>query len=86
MEGEDEKGGITVTWQNLCVTTLSDAKSRMKPILEALTGYAHPGRLLAIMGPSGSGKSTLLDALSGRLSPNLKQKGKILINGHTQEL
>ncbi|MED6141921.1 ATP-binding cassette sub- G member 1, partial [Stylosanthes scabra] len=86
MEGEDEKGGITVTWQNLWVTTLSDAKSRLKPILEGLTGYAQPGRLLGIMGPSGCGKSTLLDALSGRLSPNLKQKGKILINGHTQEL
>ncbi|MED6161292.1 ATP-binding cassette sub- G member 1, partial [Stylosanthes scabra] len=62
MEGEDEKGGITVTWQNLCVT-LSDSKT-MKPILEGLTGYAQPGRLLAVMGPSGSGKSTLLDALS----------------------
>lgn len=55
--------GITVTWENLWVT-VPNGKER-KPILEGLTGYAQPGRLLAIMGPSGCGKSTLLDGLAG---------------------
>ncbi|KAF7842993.1 ABC transporter G family member 11-like [Senna tora] len=36
-----------------------------KSIIQALTGYAKPGQLLAIMGPSG--KSTLLDALAESL-------------------
>ncbi|QHO07728.1 ABC transporter G family member [Arachis hypogaea] len=60
--------------------------NKRKPILQGLTGYAQPGKLLAIMGPSGCGKSTLLDALSGRLSSSVKQTGKILINGHKQAL
>ena len=54
---------ITVTWENLWVTVSSGKKK--KPILQDLTGYARPGRILAIMGPSGCGKSTLLDALAG---------------------
>ncbi|XP_074270866.1 ABC transporter G family member 1-like [Silene latifolia] len=55
-------------------------------ILEGLTGYAEPGKVLAIMGPSGSGKTTLLDALAGRLLSNMKQSGKIMINGRNQAL
>ncbi|MED6211664.1 hypothetical protein PIB30_075940 [Stylosanthes scabra] len=80
----EEKEEVTLTWENLWVT-VADGKKR-KPILQALTGYAQPGNLLAIMGPSGCGKSTLLDALSGRLSSSVKQTGKILINGHKQAL
>ncbi|MED6125221.1 ATP-binding cassette sub- G member 1 [Stylosanthes scabra] len=83
IQGE-EKEDVTLTWENLWVT-VADGKKR-KPILQALTGYAQPGNLLAILGPSGCGKSTLLDALSGRLSSNVKQTGKILINGHKQAL
>ncbi|CAI8617927.1 unnamed protein product [Vicia faba] len=84
VEGGNKEGSITVTWENLRVTVPNGNKR--KPILEGLTGYAQPGRLLAIMGPSGSGKSTLLDALAGRLSSNIKHTGKILINGHKQAL
>ncbi|QHO03851.1 ABC transporter G family member 1 [Arachis hypogaea] len=80
----EETEGVTVTWENLWVT-VPNGKNTL-PILQGLTGYAQPGRLLAIMGPSGCGKTTLLDALSGRLSSNIKQKGNILINGHKQEL
>ncbi|XP_057415275.1 ABC transporter G family member 1-like [Lotus japonicus] len=61
-------------------------KHGSKPILQGLTGYAKPGKLLAIMGPSGCGKSTLLHALAGRLSTNTKQTGEILINGNKQAL
>ncbi|CAJ1936090.1 unnamed protein product [Sphenostylis stenocarpa] len=79
-----EKEDITVTWENLWVTVSSGKKK--KSILQGLTGYASPGRILAIMGPSGCGKSTLLDCLSGRLSSKMKHTGKILINGQKQVL
>ncbi|KAI5385994.1 ABC transporter G family member 1 [Lathyrus oleraceus] len=81
---EGENGGITVTWENL-EAIVRKGKNR-KLILQGLTGYAQPGKLLAVMGPSGSGKSTLLDALAGRLSSNIQQSGTILINGKKQTL
>ncbi|KAK2437313.1 ABC transporter G family member [Trifolium repens] len=81
---EGEKGGITVTWENL-EAIVTNGKNR-KLILQGLTGYAQPGKLLAVMGPSGCGKSTLLDALAGRLRSNIQQSGKILINGKKQTL
>ncbi|WJZ84602.1 hypothetical protein VitviT2T_004202 [Vitis vinifera] len=59
-----EEGGVFLTWEDLWVT-VSDGKGGSRPILQGLTGYARPGKVLAIMGPSGCGKSTLLDALAG---------------------
>ncbi|KAI4296395.1 hypothetical protein L6164_036357 [Bauhinia variegata] len=76
----EEKGAISLTWEDLCIT-VSDGKNGRKAILQDITGYAKPGQLLAIMGPSGCGKSTLLDALAGRLASNASQTGNILING-----
>ena len=46
-----EKDGITLTWENLWVT-VPNGKNGL-PILQGLTGYAQPGKLLAIMGRSG---------------------------------
>jgi len=59
----EEENDITLTWENLQARVTS-GKNR-KIILNGLTGYAQPGKLLAIIGPSGCGKSTLLDALAG---------------------
>ncbi|KAE8716772.1 ABC transporter G family member 11 [Hibiscus syriacus] len=73
--------GVSLTWDDLWVTVAGG-----RSILRGLTGYARPGELLAIMGPSGCGKSTLLDTLAGRLGPNTRQAGDILINGRTQSL
>uniref|UniRef100_A0A0D3GPP8 ABC transporter domain-containing protein n=1 Tax=Oryza barthii TaxID=65489 RepID=A0A0D3GPP8_9ORYZ len=49
-------------------------------------GIAPLDGVVALMGPSGCGKTTLLDALAGRLSPNMKMRGDILINGLREKL
>ncbi|XVF67237.1 hypothetical protein PTKIN_Ptkin10aG0104400 [Pterospermum kingtungense] len=79
------ESGVFLTWEDLWVT-VPGGKNGGRSILESLTGYARPGELLAIMGPSGCGKSTLLDTLAGRLDPNTRQAGHILINGRKQTL
>ncbi|XP_060667224.1 ABC transporter G family member 1-like [Ziziphus jujuba] len=79
------ENGAYLTWKDLWVTVPHE-KNTTKPILKGLTGFAMPGKLLAIMGPSGCGKSTLLDALGGRLRSKMRQSGKILINGRKETL
>ncbi|XP_010030452.2 ABC transporter G family member 1-like [Eucalyptus grandis] len=81
----DDGSGMFLKWKDLWVTA-PDQRNGTHPILQGLTGYAEPGRMLAVMGPSGCGKSTLLDALGGRLNSSTQQKGEILINGRKQPL
>ncbi|KAL9659351.1 hypothetical protein QQ045_024157 [Rhodiola kirilowii] len=77
-----------LVWEDISVVLSNfgrpDANSKW--LLSGLSGFAEPGRLMAIMGPSGSGKSSLLDALSGRLSSNLIMSGDILLNGKKRRL
>ncbi|GFS29511.1 white-brown complex-like protein [Actinidia rufa] len=80
------KKGVFMTWKDLWVTVPDKIKGGRRAILEGLTGYVEPGKVLAIMGPSGCGKSTLLDALAGRLGSNTRRTGEILINGQKQAL
>ncbi|KAI4330486.1 hypothetical protein MLD38_028772 [Melastoma candidum] len=77
-------GGVYLTWEDLWVTVPNRKEKGSRPILQGLTGFAEPGRVLAIMGPSGSGKSTLLDALAGRLRSCTRQGGRITVNGRRQ--
>jgi ABC-type multidrug transport system ATPase subunit len=51
-----------------------------KKILSRISGVAHPGRVLGILGPSGAGKTTLLGLLSGRTESGLLD-GRILYGG-----
>ena len=57
--------GKYLVWQDLTVVAGTSSGSRSKLLLNGVTGYAQPDRIMALMGPSGSGKSTFLDALAG---------------------
>ncbi|KAL9233670.1 hypothetical protein vseg_008635 [Gypsophila vaccaria] len=70
-----------LVWEDLTVVLPSFGNGPTKRILQGISGFAEPGRIMAIMGPSGSGKSTLLDSLAGRLSSNVVMTGNILLNG-----
>ena len=52
-------------------------------IMSNVSGFFKIGKMTAVMGPSGAGKSTLFSLLSGKIQ---KSKGKILLNGKTQDL
>ncbi|CAF0812382.1 unnamed protein product [Adineta steineri] len=72
---------INLRWDNISVV-IDKASGRCA--LDSISGYARPGRILALMGPSSSGKTTLINILSGRpLSRQLifdSNKGHIYIN------
>lgn len=61
------EGEAYLVWEDLTVVLPNFGQGPTKKLLHGLTGFAEPGRIMAIMGPSGSGKSTLLDALAGIL-------------------
>ncbi|KQJ97270.1 ABC transporter G family member 11 [Brachypodium distachyon] len=75
-----------LAWRDLTVTVPAAGGGGTQAVLEALTGYAEPGTMTALMGPSGSGKSTLLDALAGRLAANAFLSGTVLLNGRKANL
>ncbi|KAL8242429.1 hypothetical protein R6Q59_012731 [Mikania micrantha] len=82
-----KRTGAYLTWDELRVSVSSfNGKDACKTILSGATGYAKPGEIVAIMGPSGCGKSTLLDSLAGRLASNVRNSGRILINGRKLRL
>lgn len=54
-----------LVWKDLTVVLPNNGKSCTRRLIQGLSGYCEPGRIMAIMGPSGSGKSTLLDSLAG---------------------
>ncbi|RDX60260.1 ABC transporter G family member 15, partial [Mucuna pruriens] len=59
------KRGMFLVWEDLSVVVPNNfGNGHTKRLLNGLSGYAEPNRIMAIMGPSGSGKSTLLDALA----------------------
>ncbi|PWA46431.1 pleiotropic drug resistance protein PDR/CDR [Artemisia annua] len=93
-EGVISLGGSTsmraratyLVWQDLTVVLPNFGHGHTKRLLRGISGYAEPGRIMAIMGPSGSGKSTLLDSLADRLSKNVVMTGDILLNGEKRRL
>ncbi|KAL2643418.1 hypothetical protein R1flu_011005 [Riccia fluitans] len=77
----DDEICARLSWRNLTVVVNGN-----QTVLHQVSGFAEPGRLVAIMGPSGSGKSTLLDALAGRLFKQAQRHGEILLNGRKEQL
>ncbi|MCL7028908.1 hypothetical protein MKW94_002389 [Papaver nudicaule] len=63
-------------------STSSDSK--VKFLLNDISGEAKEGEMLAILGGSGSGKSTLIDALANRISKG-SLKGSVTLNGEILE-
>ncbi|WVZ01710.1 hypothetical protein V8G54_022516 [Vigna mungo] len=81
-----EKRGMYLVWEDLTVVVPNFGDGHTKRLLNGLSGYAEPNKIMAIMGPSGSGKSTLLDALAGRLSRNVIMSGNVFLNGKKRRL
>ncbi|XP_024962477.1 ABC transporter G family member 15-like [Cynara cardunculus var. scolymus] len=75
-----------LVWRDLTVVLPNFGHGHTKRLIRGISGYAEPGRIMAIMGPSGSGKSTLLDSLADRLSKNVVMTGDILLNGEKKKL
>ncbi|XXG83569.1 hypothetical protein AAC387_Pa10g1296 [Persea americana] len=75
-----------LVWEDLTVILPNYGKGPTRRLIQGLSGYCEPGRIMAIMGPSGSGKSTLLDSLAGRLAGNVIMTGNILLNGKKRRL
>nr|XP_043613509.1 ABC transporter G family member 12-like isoform X2 [Erigeron canadensis] len=78
-------------WEDLTVllpksSSNNGNKLQTRKILNGVTGFTQPSRIMAIMGPSGSGKSTLLDSLAGRLPGNVIMTGNVLLNGKKRTL
>ncbi|KAI3795845.1 hypothetical protein L1987_38505 [Smallanthus sonchifolius] len=79
--------GVYLIWEDLTVVLPNrDSSKPTRRILNQVTGFAQPSRILGIMGPSGSGKSTLLDSLAGRLARNVIMTGNVLVNGRKRRL
>lgn len=73
--GESTSGGggaageAFLAWEDLTAVLPNFGNGPTKRLINGLTGYALPGRIMAVMGPSGSGKSTFLDSLAGLSLP-----------------
>lgn len=78
---------LELAWRNVeyavTVRDKGSGVSARKPLLRGLSGRAHPGQLLAIMGASGAGKTTFLDVLAARKTrgPGIEYSGEVEING-----
>ncbi|CAH1452021.1 unnamed protein product [Lactuca virosa] len=85
-DGGGSGGGTCLVWEDLTVVLPNSSNKPTRRILNGLSGFAQPSRIMAIMGPSGSGKSTLLDSLAGRLAGNVIMTGNVLLNGKKKRL
>ncbi|KAG2285383.1 hypothetical protein Bca52824_044987 [Brassica carinata] len=70
---------------SLCGNSSSnDSALNTKILLNGISGEAHEGEMMAVLGASGSGKSTLIDALANRIAKD-SLRGSITLNGEVLE-
>eukprot|EP00455_Lapot_gusevi_P004463 TRINITY_DN11855_c1_g1_i1.p1 TRINITY_DN11855_c1_g1~~TRINITY_DN11855_c1_g1_i1.p1 ORF type:complete len:404 (+),score=108.69 TRINITY_DN11855_c1_g1_i1:55-1212(+) len=74
---------MAVVFENISYTVRLE-NGTDKQLLHNVTGYALPGRMIALMGASGAGKTTLLDVLASRKNSGT-ESGRILLNGHPKK-
>lgn len=67
---------------NNCVSGNGKEFIARKHLLKNITGVAHSGELLAVLGASGAGKTTLLNALSFRSPPGVKVRNFFPLSIH----
>ena len=74
---------VGLSWKELDYTVKDKNNNGVeKKILNGISGYVEPGKVLCILGPSGSGKTTLLQTLGGlRTATN----GEIDYNGKAKK-
>ncbi|KAI0517535.1 putative ABC multidrug transporter [Xylaria bambusicola] len=80
-EEEQTKNGTVFTFRD--INYFVHAGGSEKQLLQNVSGYVTPGKLVALMGSSGAGKTTLMDVLAQRKDFGTV-KGSILINGKPQ--
>ncbi|KIW03844.1 uncharacterized protein PV09_05143 [Verruconis gallopava] len=66
------------TWRNVEYTV--PFRGGQKKLLNGVSGYAKPGKMVALMGASGAGKTTLLNTLSQRQTVGVVS-GDMLVDG-----
>ena len=82
--GFKRKNNLKVSFSNLSAhVRLPDGNK--KSIIDGVSGSAHMGQVMAVMGPTGCGKTTFLSALSHRLDSfiTLSDKSKITWGGQS---
>jgi ABC-type multidrug transport system ATPase subunit len=83
-QGGNRNQNVKVAFSNLSAhVRLPDGKK--KSILDGISGSAHMGQVMAVMGPTGCGKTTFLSALSHRLDSSvaLSDESKITWGGQS---
>lgn len=80
-KGAFKAGSTTFTFRDISYYVQHGGKE--KQLLQNVSGFVRPGKLVALMGSSGAGKTTLMDVLSQRKDSG-RVEGHIKVNGKPQ--
>lgn len=80
-QGSFKANSTTFTFRDMSYFVQHTGKE--KQLLQDVSGFVQPGKLVALMGSSGAGKTTLMDVLSQRKDSG-RVEGHIKVNGKPQ--